>query len=138
MNEKKKLNEKRLTPTQSADIIDQIVEKSVKEHAQKGGFNHLSGKGKPIPPKNLKGDALNNILKNANYKPPWVELQHQIRDHIQEAQQHFQEKPSPADHERIEKINNMIRKYNQMCPHPSLQKGLVSIDNLDVAIQRWE
>ncbi|PTM57712.1 DUF1992 domain-containing protein [Desmospora activa] len=138
MKEQKKPNEKKQTSTQSGDIIDQIVEQSVKEHAQKGEFKHLSGMGKPIPPKNLKGDAFSNILKNANYKPPWVELQHQIRDHIREAQQQLHEEPSPADHEQIDTINRMIRKYNQMCPHPSLQKGLVSIDNLDVALQRWE
>ncbi|MDR6226272.1 DnaJ family domain-containing protein [Desmospora profundinema] len=123
-------------PAGHGDWLDQIV----KEHEQKGGFDHLSGKGKPLSKKTLEEEAFHHILKNAHYLPPWLELRHQIKNQIQELLSNLDKKAAPEkrDREQVEEVNRMIQKYNQLCPHPSMQRGLVTIDNLNQAVHQWE
>ncbi len=38
---------------------------------------------------------------------------------------------------RIEKLNEKIVEYNKSCP-PPMQKGSVSLSNIEAAIDRWK
>ncbi len=72
------LNDKhpyKLTPKKlgSANHLDDIFS----DFVSKGGMENLKGAGKPLDVPD--GDVLNSVLKTANYLPPWLELQKQIR-----------------------------------------------------------
>lgn len=110
-------------------VIDEIVD----GHERDGGFENLEGKGQPLQ---LEEDVmpgeyfLNKVLKNANVLPPWLELSQEIRGQLERllstsvAGQEISE-------EAIVEVNGKIRKYNQICPTPILQKRFVSKENLE-------
>lgn len=91
-----------------------IVEKRIQEALERGDFDNLPGKGKPIL---LRDDSMipddlrlaHKILKNAGYLPPEIELQKEIR------QMEDLLKDIPDEKERyrlIKKINFQILKLN--------------------------
>src|SRR5690606_29694679 len=110
------------------------LDDAFREFEQNGGLEHLENKGKPIQIQN--GDPLNSILKNANYLPPWLELQHQIQKQILQLIERM-------DHglvdisEELTIINKQIAKYNQSVPTPILQKGRISEEHIREQIQLW-
>ncbi len=67
------------------DLVEEKVQQAMKE----GAFKDLSGKGKPLNFADFMGSTsenwtANKILKNANYLPPWLELDKEIRQHKEE------------------------------------------------------
>lgn len=128
----------KLTPKKlgSANHLDDIFS----DFVSKGGMENLKGAGKPLDVPD--GDVLNSVLKTANYLPPWLELQKQIRasmsDLIQQMDQ--QSTPTHPSHwdEAIDELNNHIKKYNMSVPNPLLQKGFVSADNIRMKYEQWE
>jgi hypothetical protein len=118
----------------SGDWFDEMY----KEYEQKGGFDNLPGKGKPLSKETLEGDVLNNILKNANYIPAWLELQHVIRDAIAEVI-HLSTKHTKTTliEAKIVEINEDIKKYNNICP-TALQKGLITLEDIKEQYERWK
>ena len=58
---------------------------------QKGEFDVIKGKGKPLksgtenPYTDFMTRKMNEILINNGYQPEWVELGKEIREHAQEA-----------------------------------------------------
>lgn len=106
----------------------------VKEHDEKGGFEHLSGKGKPLK---IEGDILNNILKNANALPQWIELQHEIRDELKKLANSLSMLNEKDIEEQIVKINKKISQYNFMVPSSSLQKNRINRDTIKEQIELW-
>ena len=67
------------------DGFQKIVEERIRAAQQKGQFDNLDGRGKPLP-RDVIGDTVPEdlrlsyrILKNADCVPPEVELQHEIR-----------------------------------------------------------
>lgn len=110
-----------------------MIESAVDEFAKNGGFNDLTGKGKPI--KIEEGDVLTSILKNANVQPPWIELRKEIAADLKRV---ADRKPPVAEMEaELEAINQKIRKYNRLVPNSLLQKGLVSAANVESACEKW-
>ncbi|HEU5138368.1 MAG TPA: DUF1992 domain-containing protein [Bacillales bacterium] len=108
-----------------------------KEYERKGDFKDLPGKGKPLPRESVQGDTLTGILKNANYKPPWLELQHEIGERISNLITLIEKQGNHKEiRSQLEAINQKIRKYNRACP-PILQKGLVSVNNLKNQYKHW-
>ena len=114
------------------------MDEAFRECEENGGFEYLEGKGKPVQVP--EGDALNTILKNANVLPPWLELQHDIRDDIKtllNKQQKYH--LSPADMKQaLDAINNKISQYNLLVPTPVLQKSRLSPDTLHQQLSMWE
>lgn len=107
-----------------------------KDYENKGDFDNLPGKGKPLPEDLLKRDALDGVLKDANYLHPWIELQHEIRDEISQLIDRLQIE-NRSFNEEVNKINDKIRKYNRICP-PSLQKWLINPDNIRQQYEQWK
>lgn len=101
-------------------------------------IDHLPGHGKPLSQEYLKGDAFDNILKNANYLPPWVDLQQKIRSLIGQLITAIDQQEEMNMVEELDEINKHIRKYNQLVPNPSFQKGLLSQERIKQQYERWE
>jgi hypothetical protein len=93
-----------------------IVEKKIKEAEEKGDFNNLPGKGKPLTleddsriPEDLR--LSHKILKNADCLPPEIELRKEIRqmedmlDNIPDEKERYRQ---------IKKINFKIMQLNMM------------------------
>ncbi|CAM3815907.1 DUF1992 domain-containing protein [Cohnella lubricantis] len=65
------------------DWISSIVEERIREAQARGDFDHLPGRGKPLPPDELASvpDALRigyRLLKNAGAIPPELELRKEM------------------------------------------------------------
>jgi hypothetical protein len=124
--------------TDTEDKFTDWVESSVKDYEKTGGFKELPGHGKPLSKEYLKGDVFTGILKNANYSPPWVDLQHNIRDSIGKLILAIENQEAIDIDDEINEINQHIRKYNQMCPSPVMQKGLLSAERMKQQYERWK
>lgn len=118
------------------DLIGDIL----KEYTKKGGMDNLAGHGKPLSQEYFSGDTFQHfqrIAKDAGYKPHWLNLQHEIRDELI-AITAIQRADAAAELElRIEKANEKIAEHNKSCP-PPMQKGSVSLSNIEAAIDRWK
>lgn len=106
-----------------------LVNDAIEDFAKRGGFDDLTGMGKPLDVP--EGDVLSGVLKNANYLPPWVELRKEIAAEMKlliESMNHI----SPTEVEiRIGLLNEKIKNYNKKVPNPVLQKGFVSEQTLE-------
>jgi hypothetical protein len=122
----------------SGERLTDWVDSSISDFEKKGGFKDLPGHGKPLSDDYLKGDVFTGILKEANYLPPWADLQHKIRDSIGLLIQAIENQENVNADEEIDEINKKIRKYNQMCPSPLMQKGLISADRIKQQYEKWK
>jgi len=118
------------------DLIGDIL----KEYTKKGGMDNLKGQGKPLSQEYFSGDTFQHfqrIAQDAGYKPHWLKLQHDIRDEvIAIAAIHGNEATTDLE-VRIEELNEKVFEYNKSCP-PPMQKGSVSLGNIEAAIDRWK
>ncbi|MEF3305933.1 J-domain-containing protein [Paenibacillus sp. GYB003] len=114
------------------------IDEAIRDCQKNGGLDHLSGKGKPIDVPT--GDIMNSILKNANYLPPWLELQHEIRDDIRALLRHCDEaSDDPGSIQtKLDAINKKIARYNTIVPTPVLQKGRLHADSVRRQANSWE
>ncbi|CAG2056058.1 unnamed protein product, partial [Timema podura] len=68
--------------------IDRLVEDLIQESMAKGDFDHLSGKGKPLPYKNTNPyvdfvtQKMNEVLIENGFTPEWITLQKEIREEL--------------------------------------------------------
>lgn len=113
------------------------LDEAINECAQNGGLDHLKGKGKPISIPD--GDVLSSVLKEANVLPPWLELQHEIRDDLRAylgigGATHSIPSKSPD----LDSINSKISRYNMLVPTPILQKGRLKPDTAEKQLKLWE
>ena len=117
------------------DLIGDIL----KEYSKTGGMDNLPGAGKPLPAEYFSGDTFQHFQRLANqagYKPYWLELQHKIRDEIHKTIVLLKAGKKSEVELNIVLINEKIYKFNQSCP-PPLQKGSVTVQNLEAAKERW-
>lgn len=95
-------------------IFDKIAEERIRESIERGDFDDLQGKGKPL---NLEDDShlpadlrlAYKILKNANCLPPELELRKEIRttEALLSGIQDTQEK-----YKQMKKLNYLVMKLN--------------------------
>ena len=97
--------------------FQKIVEERIRVAQQKGQFDNLDGRGKPLP-RDVIGDTVPEdlrlsyrILKNADCVPPEVELQHAIR-RTEDLLAGMSE--TRAKYGILKKINYLIIKLNTM------------------------
>ena len=101
-------------------FLEYIAEQRIQEAMQRGEFDNLQGKGRPIEyeddsfvPPDLR--MAYKILKNAGYLPPELETAREIRTTL-EMLEHL-----PQEEERyrqIKKLNLLITKMNLMRSRP--------------------
>lgn len=118
------------------DLIGDILN----NFSKAGGMDNLKGQGKPLPQEYFSGDTFQHfqrIASDAGYKPQWLKLQHEIRDEIIAVSEDYSSDSTKDLELRIDEINKKIYEHNKSCP-PPLQKGSVSLRNLEGAIERWK
>jgi len=132
-----------MNPGDSDDLIDRQIKKAQEE----GTFDNLRGKGKPLT--HLDTDPLNNVLQAQGFSARWVELDHEIRQRTEVAEQAVKRtyewvmqtwsggsaSPQFAQDEwhkarrifrdRIAEINELIKTYNLQVPPTIGQKFLL-------------
>ncbi|MDJ0722273.1 MAG: DUF1992 domain-containing protein [Desulfobacterales bacterium] len=105
--------------------FQKIVEERIRAAQQKGHFDDLSGRGKPLP-RDVIGDTVPEdlrlsyrILKNADCVPPEVELQQEIRrtEDLLAGMSETRDK-----YGILKKINYLVIKLNTM------RKGRVELE----------
>ncbi len=107
-------------------IYEKIAEERIREAIQRGEFDNLPGKGKPIK---LEDDShiapelriAHKILKNAGCLPPEIELKKEIQttEELLSGIKDTQEK-----YRQIKKLNYLIMKLNMMRRvSPLLEEG---------------
>lgn len=103
-----------------SDILKKLAEKKIKEAQERGEFDNLSGRGKPLDftewdrvPEELR--MAYKILKNAGFSPPEVELKKEIAriEDLLDSALDEQEK-----YRQIKKLNFLVTKLNMMRPVP--------------------
>ncbi|RUS70008.1 hypothetical protein EGW08_022225 [Elysia chlorotica] len=124
-----------------SNLIDRVVDDLIRESMQRGDFDNLSGKGKPLdhsdynPFIDLTTHNINKIMVNNGFKPEWIMLSKEIRDNIALAREKLaviREKLGPPPYSeqnqirwefhtsefshRVQEINVMINKYNFIVP----------------------
>lgn len=110
-----------------------LIEKRIKEAQERGEFENLPGKGKPL---NLEDDSnvpeelriAYKILKNAGYLPPEIELKKEIR----QMEDMLADMPDEKERYRlIKKINLKITKLNMMGrKSPMLEQNQIYYDKV--------
>lgn len=116
----------------SGDVLSQIFS----DFEKNGGYENLSGKGRPLEIKSL--DPLGSVLSNANVLPVWLTLQHEIRDLIQVVMKQIESEESVEVIEQgLDEINQRIRKYNRLVPIPSMQRNIIVMDSIHLQFQKW-
>lgn len=114
--------------------VNDWLDQAVRDCQESGGLDHLAGTGKPIVVQG--GDPLNSMLKNANILPPWLELQHEIRNRIVKLIQRMDLGQQDIT-EELQAINKQIIRYNQSVPTPVLQKGRIAVESIRDQVDRW-
>jgi len=64
---------------------ESYVDRQIRQAQEEGKFDHLPGKGKPFT--HLDSDPLEQVLKAQGFVPRWVELDREIRDKVEIAEQ---------------------------------------------------
>ena len=117
------------------------MEQAAKDYHLDDEIKRNPGFGKPLPKSFFKGDTYTNFLKTAKeagYLPSWIKLQKEIRDEIGSVLISKKENaPETVMLNSIIKINEKIVKYNRECP-PNMQKGRVSLENIEKQHDNWE
>ncbi|WP_165822424.1 DUF1992 domain-containing protein [Paenibacillus montanisoli] len=109
------------------------ISEMYREQERKGAFEHLAGKGKPLDVPSC--DLTNSILKEANFLPAWLTLQHEIHDQLQRL---LETDSAGISDSTLEEINAKITKYNSMVPSPILQKWKLTRENMRQQFERWK
>ncbi|WP_322924380.1 DUF1992 domain-containing protein [Paenibacillus campi] len=120
----------------SANHLDDIFN----DFVANGGMENVKGAGKPLHVPD--GDVLNSVLKTANYLPPWLELQKQIRANMKHLIEQLDNDAADVSKDdwaaQFDELNEQIKKYNRSVPSPLLQKGFVSANNISSKYEQWE
>jgi len=107
-------------------FIERIAEKRIREAMEKGEFENLEGKGRPLKfeddsfvPPDLR--MAYKILKNAGYLPPEIEAEREIRttmDLLKNAQDEEER------YRQVRKLNVIVMKINMLRKRPiNLEKN---------------
>ncbi|XP_070568149.1 dnaJ homolog subfamily C member 28-like [Ptychodera flava] len=124
----------------STSAIHRLVEDLIRDSMEKGEFENLGGKGKPLrsdhnPLLDTMTHNLNKILINNGYTPEWITLNAEVRKEIQKVRENLQRErnklgPEPLTFTDLKKwrqvleefdkslkaINKMIDKLNMIVP----------------------
>jgi hypothetical protein len=102
--------------------LDHWMDELIREAQQRGDFDDLPGKGKPLhlddrdPLVGMEADVY-KVLKNAGFTPEWVELRKQIIAEMNWMREHGNHPERPS---RIVETNILIDKHNRAVPNDNL------------------
>lgn len=116
--------------------VNDWLDEAVREFEANGGMEHVKGKGKPL--QLATGDPVNGVLKTANVKPHWLELQHEIRDELRGLKEQVERGAAVRADRTLQAINVKISRYNALVPHYTMQKSKVEPQTLAKQLESWE
>ncbi|WP_068542590.1 DnaJ family domain-containing protein [Thermodesulfatator autotrophicus] len=101
-------------------IFQRLAEQRIQKAIQKGEFENLPGKGKPLELEDLSHvpEELRlayKVLKNAGFLPPEAELLKEIRT-VEDLLEHMEDEEHKL--KQIKKLNYLILKLNQVRHRP--------------------
>lgn len=127
-----------------------LVEQLIQEAMERGEFDNLPGKGKPLRlddnPYLEPGQELAfGLLKKNGFAPEWIERDKEIRRELETARRRLrqawqQRQGNPANEQRwqaavnqfeqsLVKLNQKIRDFNLIVPMASLQRALLQLQS---------
>ena len=132
----------------SAKERQALVEQRIQEAMERGEFDNLPGKGKPLRlddnPYLEPGQELAfGLLKRNGFAPEWIERDKEIRKEIDTVRhrlrQAWQQQDNPAGEEKwkaaiarfettLIKLNRKIDDFNLTVPVPSLQRSRLRLE----------
>lgn len=121
------------------DGFEDTTEKKIREAMERGAFDDLPGKGKPLKldenafvPEELR--LAYHLLENSGYAPEWIELGEEIERERERLEQALCQGSLVERRERfarlrgeIEATNRKIFEYNLRAPLPNLHKQRVKL-----------
>jgi DnaJ family protein C protein 28 len=124
-----------------------LVEKKIREAMEKGEFDDLPGKGKPIdlaenPFEDPELRTVHRLLKNAGYAPAWIEARKSIEAELEQARLTLArarklygegaewERVVKEIREKVVELNERIKIYNLKTPAPVFQRTLIDVNQL--------
>ncbi|TCP58985.1 uncharacterized protein DUF1992 [Tumebacillus sp. BK434] len=119
--------------------VSSWLDEAFKDFEKGGGLQDNPHKGKRLAVDDAhqsENYALNSILKNANVLPPWLELQHKIRDEIKKVLDALDSGKQVELETAVFPINEMIKKYNLSCPFP-MQKTRIFPEKIRTQYEKW-
>ncbi len=114
-------------------VFEKIAERRIQEAMERGEFENLEGKGKPLVLEDLSHvpEELRmayKILKNAGYLPPEVQLMKEIKT-TEDLLDHLEDEGTK--YRQIKKLNLLITKLNLMRRRPvNLEKEQVYYEKI--------
>ncbi len=101
-------------------VFQRLAEQRIQEAMQKGEFDNLPGKGKPLELEDLSHvpEELRlayKVLKNAGFLPPEAELLREIRT-VEDLIEHMEDEEHRC--RQIRRLNYLIMKLNQLRGRP--------------------
>ncbi|MFD2171203.1 DUF1992 domain-containing protein [Tumebacillus lipolyticus] len=127
--------ESRYSEMQYSSWLDEAFD----DFQKNGGLDNNKYKGKPLVIEQTnqgENGVMNSILKNAKVLPPWLELQHKIRDEIKQLLDQIDSGKTIDLETAVLPINEKIKKYNLMCPF-IMQKTRLFPDLIRRQYERW-
>jgi DnaJ family protein C protein 28 len=120
-------------------LLDRIAEDKIKAAQERGEFDNLPGKGKPLhleenPHEPEDWRIAFHILRNSGVRPPWMETAAEIERELEAARQEaasaFRHAASPSAWrrqaarflDRIAALNRKIFHYNLQVPSSRFQR----------------
>lgn len=148
--EKENQDKAKPRPRLTASNFETTIDKQIREAMERGDFDNLRGKGKPL---NLARDPnvpedwelAFNLLKNAGYAPSWIESYNEVRaarEKLFAPLTHFQNAPPQNEKERARaqaklveqfraqaaELNRLIDTYNLKAPTSQVHLRRIRID----------
>jgi hypothetical protein len=124
-------------------IFDRIAEEKIQAALQAGQFTGLAGTGQPLDLRENPFEAIherlaNQVLKNADILPAWLEGRKAIEADLAKLRQAY---PSPNPdrfqfHRQIEALNRRILAYNLSAPAAGLHLPLLDEEKEALAAYR--
>jgi hypothetical protein len=124
-------------------IFDRIAEEKIQAAMQTGQFNGLAGTGQPLDLRENPFEAAherlaNQVLKNADILPAWLEDRRAIEADLEKLRQAYSS--SNLDrfqfHLQIETLNRRILAYNLSAPAAGLHLPLLDEEKEALAAYR--
>jgi len=148
---KKKKEQSNKRTRLNASNLESAIDKQIREAMERGDFDNLRGKGKPL---NLARDPnvpqdwelAFSILKNAGYAPDWIETLKLVRaaqDKLFAPFQRFLAHPPANEKERVRlqkklveefraqaaELNRLIDTFNLKAPTPQVHLRRIRIEH---------
>ncbi|KAJ3056307.1 hypothetical protein HK097_007407 [Rhizophlyctis rosea] len=112
-----------------------LIERQIRLAQNRGVFDNLSNKGKPLPPPTNAPVGVDNlefqvskVLAAQGYAPPWAELRRTIEDDIKRLREESGKGIAALELEQsVKAINGKIQNFNIMAPNAMLRMGEVTV-----------